>query len=172
MGRRMGCAEGLFSNPGEVMRRRFLLLMALALTGCSLGTGPEDEERLLGFIRGVISAEVQITAPTTVRAGEQFEVAVRTYGLNSCWSMGETEVSAAGASATVSPFDIPGRPTQNTGCHTAIVEFNHTASIRFDTPGTGTVIVRGRDLVQDRTVRIERAVAVAGESPRMRGRSN
>ena len=153
------------------MRRRFLLLMALALTGCSLGTGPEEDDGLLGIIRVVTSAELQIIVPKTVHAGEQFEVTVRTYGLDSCWSMGETEVSAAGASATVSPFDIPGRPTATTGCYAAIVEFNHTASIRFDTPGTGTVIVRGRDLVQDRTVRIERPVAVAGESPRMRGRS-
>ena len=152
------------------MRRRFLPLMALALAGCSLGTGPEEEDRLLGIIHFDTSVELQIIVPSTVRAGEQFEVTVRTYGLNSCWSMGETEVSAAGASATVSPFDIPGRPKGTTGCRPMIVEFNHTASIRFDTPGTGTVIVRGRDVGQE--VRIERAVAVAGESTRMWGGSD
>lgn len=135
------------------------LLVAAMWVGCSDGTGPEGPQPEMGVIQGMVGAEALVTVPTVVKAGEDFQVAVRTYGRNSCWSMYDTQVSRKGSVVTVTPRDL-NEDSLHPGCFSMVVEFDHTATLRFGAPGYRQIVVRGRDSELDLTLDIITDVTV------------
>jgi hypothetical protein len=113
----------------------------------------------------VVGEDPDIQMPATAVAGEEITVRVTTYGLDGCWSPGETAVSVEALTATVRPYDH--EPEGDRICTQAIQEFSHEATLAFDRAGTGRVVVEGRRLEDRAAVSFVREVEVreAGSSP-------
>lgn len=117
-----------------------LLLGLLALMfGCGDVTGPETE-RVRGIIIGIQPDDPYIVAPDTVQAGEPFTVTVRTYGLNTCWRKGETEIDP-GRATVLEPFDIK---VMGADCADEIQQFEHTVTLTFEEEGEALIGILGR----------------------------
>lgn len=138
---------------------RLTCLSALVLAGaCSeSATGGSQSVRELGYIQ-YTELPVEITIPTTVRAGEAFTVRVTTRG-DGCVTADDTEVVTVGTTTTVAPYDLR-TTTPDQGCTRELRSFVHTASLRFDTPGEQTVRVTGRSFPGDAVVEVRRTVTV------------
>lgn len=123
------------------MRLWLLTLSFLAAAaGCDSFLGPA-EQRAVGIIEGLQGDAPAIEIPDTVRAGQDFTVAVQTVWHDGCARKGETAVEFDGASATVTPYDVI---REGAMCTQAVQQFTHTATVRFSQPGTARVHVRGR----------------------------
>jgi hypothetical protein len=126
---------------------------AMALLGACSVLGLDDRERL-GIIWPPGQDHPQVVVPQTAQAGQLFTVTVTTIG-GGCLRMGPTRVRTRGMSAEVRPYDV-----HNGGnvCPTDVQPFEHTATLRFDQPGTATVTFHGRgspEVVITRTVTIQ-----------------
>ena len=126
--------------------------LTLLAAGCGSILGP-DEKRVIGVIGDGSSIEV----PTTVRAGQDFTVTIRTGWRNTCAREDGTEVQLRGASATVTPCD---RVTEGGTCGQAPQQFTHVATLRFSQPGTAVVNIRGRPSSDAPARTIQRTVTV------------
>ena len=124
------------------------------LAACSI-MGLEERERL-GFIWPPAQEHPQVVVPQTAQAGEPFQVTVTTIG-GGCLRMGPTRVRTRGLTAEVRPYDV-----HNGGrvCPTDVQPFEHTATLRFDQPGTATVSFHGRGSPDE--VVITRTVTITG----------
>jgi hypothetical protein len=101
-----------------------------------------------------------IEVPSVVSRGVDFEVAVRTFG-GGCVTQGDTEVSIAGRTAEVRPFDIfVTRLPPNGACTNELRYFPHRATLRFAEAGTAVVHIRGRAQPGDDVIVVERLVQV------------
>lgn len=137
--------------------------LTLTLAACAstpnANEAPREQEgrRVLGVIDHH-GDPVQVEVPAEVARGTDFQVAVVTYG-GGCVSQGDTDVQIDGLSAVVAPFDIdvsgPG-----VFCTMELRQFRHTATLRFDRPGTATIIFRGRRVPEGDVVSVERTVRV------------
>jgi len=94
---------------------------------------------------------------------DEFTVIVRSYGLNSCWAQGTTDVSLDADGAVLKPYDRPPDPSAPTGCWPAVQDFDHTVSLSFASPGVKTIEVWGYDLAARETVRPRFEVTVEGD---------
>ncbi|HYW08566.1 MAG TPA: hypothetical protein VE913_16520 [Longimicrobium sp.] len=136
---------------------RFVVLgLALLTVGCTSVLGP-PEERQVGVVLGLAGGTPAIEAPTTVRAGEDFTVTIRTGWPNGCAREDGTEVEVRGASATITPYD---RMTEGSICTMEVQAFVHTATLRFAQPGTARLLIRGRATRTGGARTIERSVTV------------
>jgi hypothetical protein len=136
--------------------QRFLGLAAAAavLSGCSV-TGPDGGEKP-GIIETRPGSAEQVTVPATAPRGEPFTVTVITHG-GGCLSQGPTRVRIHGTTAEVRPYDVD----NGSDICTADVEmYEHTATLRFDQPGTATVRVHGRQLPGGDAVVVTRTVTI------------
>jgi hypothetical protein len=136
------------------LRHSLFLLGVVALAGCGSNSGAEitgqpivgDEvrrERQLAWIR-FYQDPMLVEIPNVVSRGVDFEVAVRTFG-GGCISQGDTEVSIAGKTAEVRPFDIfVTHIPPNSACTSELRYYLHRATLRFTEAGLATVRVRGR----------------------------
>ncbi len=109
--------------------------------GSDQPTGPGDGEP--ESVRGVIFFEGEAPfaiVPDSVRAGEEFEVTVRTWGSNTGWRLDRTEVDRQGSRAVIRPYNFVG-----TSGGFAIIEIDHSATLRFESSGLKTVIFEGTD---------------------------
>jgi hypothetical protein len=136
--------------------------LALSLIACASTPNeapPQQQEgrRVLGVIDHH-GDPVRVEAPAEVARGTDFQVAVVTYG-GGCVREGDTDVEIDGLRAVVAPFDIdvsgPG-----VFCTMELRQFRHTATLRFDRPGTATIIFRGRRVPEGDVVSVERTVRV------------
>lgn len=140
-----------------LMRARLTAGMIL-LAGCSSIIGSNDTETI-GIIEGLQAGEPEISVPANVTAGEDFTISVVTGWHNGCATRGNTEVRNEGGTARVTPYDVV---TEAPGlmCTQALQRFTHEAVVRFDDPGSATVVIRGRPSRGAPAVSIERAVEV------------
>jgi hypothetical protein len=127
----------------------------MAVAGCQ--TVQNDRVRVIGAIEGYNVDDPRISVPTTARAGQDFEVTVSTYG-SGCHSKGETEVSISGRTATITPYDYTAPP--GTPCTMQLVEFRHTATVRFATMGPAEVVIRGESRTAQGVIDVRRSVSV------------
>jgi hypothetical protein len=151
------------SRRAHIFRAAPVMLVAVALcSGCSSATEPEAE-----IVPGVIApgngivAQV-ISAPDTVRAGEQFTAIVTTFGSSTCTRALTTTAYMGGELADLSVWD-----EQRIGipCTRDISPIPRSVPIRFTNIGAATIRVRGRALTrnaagQDSAVVVERLVIV------------
>lgn len=125
---------------------------AAVLAGCSV-LGPDGGEQ-----PGIIapSSPGAVTVPAAVQRGEPFTVKMITQG-GGCLSKGPTRVRIRGATAEVRPID--GHSGGNV-CPADVQMYEHTATLRFDQPGTATVRIHGRRLPGDEAVVVTRALTI------------
>ena len=139
--------------------RRIALVAALALpAGCdALGPGFNYDVRPSILEAGPEDAP-QVTVPAQVRAGEEFTVAVVTYG-DGCSDRGNTESAAQRARVDVYPFDVYPKG-ENVACTRELRLHRHEVVVRLEQPGTGTVRVHGRRLPGGEAVTATRTLTV------------
>lgn len=117
------------------------------------------EERRIGTIAHY-GDPVHVEVPASAARGESFVVKVRTYG-GGCIAKGDTEVRSEGLSARVTPYDWEVvRLPANTACTADLRLYEHSATLRFDQPGTATVLVQGREKPSGHVLTIERKVVI------------
>lgn len=128
---------------------------AAALAACSI-TGLDGREEL-GIIWPLPEHHPQVVVPQAAQAGEPFTVTVNTQG-GGCLRMGPTRVRTRGMNAEIRPYDVHdgGRV-----CPMDVIPFEHTATVRFDQPGTATLSFHARGTAGAEVV-ITRTVAITG----------
>ncbi len=119
-----------------------LLLPALVLASCSLGTDPFVVQ--VGAIN-----QASIVTPDTVTAGQPFQVSFRTVGADGCWGRERTEVAVSGMTASITPYD---RILTDGGCAPEPVSIDHAASVTLTTPGDGLLRFVGLNSTVERSV--------------------
>ncbi len=140
------------------MKRTLVCMLSLALLGaCSLAT--DGEAREPGIVQSDLLTTPVLVAPSTVSAGQTFQVTVTTLGLSGCYRVGGAEVSYSATQATIRPFDL----IRNTACTGAAVMLPRTVALHFDTPGTLKIVVEGQNdpsAGQTSIARVEQTVTV------------
>lgn len=111
----------------------------------------------MGIIPGLDGDAPGIDVPATVKAGEEFTITIQTAWHDGCARKGSVEVELEGATATVTPFDVV---TRGGLCTQQTQLFAHTATLRFVTPGTVEVTIRGRPSRHAGVTIIRRTVVV------------
>jgi hypothetical protein len=103
--------------------------------------------------------EARVEVPARVNAGADFQVNVTTYG-GGCERQGETEVSVSQGTrmADVTPYDETNVAAEV--CTDILKMFSHTATVRFEQPGTAVVRVHGLRLQDKAPVTVTRTVEV------------
>lgn len=134
------------------MRTLASLAAAALLAGCSV-LGPDGREQ-----PGIIdpSSPATVTVPAAAQRGEPFTVTVITHG-GGCLSQGPTRVRIAGTTADVRPYDVH---SGGNVCPADVQMYEHTATLRFDQPGTATVRVHGRRIPDGDMAVITRTVTI------------
>jgi len=139
-------------------RLSFAPLALLALLGCSDVLGPESTRRpaLIEFPNG---GPVVVEAPTTVKRGTAFLVAINSYG-GSCIGQGPSEVTLEGLTATVAPYQFE-LVDGNSKCTDDLRTYRNVAQLRFDLAGTARILFRGRSQsAGGELITVERTVVV------------
>ncbi|HUP51566.1 MAG TPA: PH domain-containing protein [Longimicrobiales bacterium] len=116
------------------MPRPLLVPALFTLAACGI-LGPD---RVLGSLE----SRSDFSVPDSVRAGEPF-VATLITGGGGCHSKGSTDVFVDGNTALIVPYD---RLRGDDICTTILLRFDHSVTLRFDTPGETRVIARVLDL--------------------------
>jgi hypothetical protein len=108
----------------------------------------------------VDNQDARIVLPARVRAGEEFQVQVTTYG-GGCHRQGRTEVvvSQSARSADLYPRDQLNVAAEV--CTQQLKMFTHSAAVRIDQPGTAQIRVHGLKLQNEEPVTATRTVEVA-----------
>jgi hypothetical protein len=109
-----------------------------ACTGC---TEP-SWNRSLGLIQEGFSPLTSLTAPDTVRARLPFEITVQTFGSGSCTRADGYEVDIAPLWVEVRQYDLTA--PSGTACTLDYHGLPRTVPIRFDSVGTGQIVLVGR----------------------------
>jgi hypothetical protein len=157
----------------EDLMRAWLSLLLPALFACSSATEPtadspaETRELSNGMVQerriGTIvhyRDPVRVEVPESVARGESFVVKVTTYG-GGCIAKGDTEVRTEGFDVRVTPYDWEVvRTPPNTACTDDLRLYQHTATLRFDQPGTIRVTIRGREKPSGQVLTVERKTMV------------
>lgn len=151
------------SNSGQPMRLRTLIPILFLLASCSSPVElahPDEDGRVLGTLEHYRDP-VRIDMPTSVPAGEPFEVKVTTYG-GGCISQGEVEVEVRARRATISPYDHDSSLNlpPNTVCTAALMLFTHEAVLQFEEAGTARVTIRGQRRPSREVISVVRTVEV------------
>ena len=109
----------------------------------SAQAGPNPQERRVAGIVDYYDSGTQgvITAPERVRAGEEFQVTITTFG-GGCERAGEAEVSMAGNTADVEVYDYTVAGPAVT-CTAELKRMPRTVTLSFPTPGEGLIRVTG-----------------------------
>ncbi len=128
--------------------------LSIAAIACQESTAARSE-RSIGFIENEPADRV-ISAPSTVTAGQAFDVTVTTYG-NSCVSAAGADVEIDGITARITPYDF--RRTDQT-CLDYSAPYPRTVQLRFDLSGEGIIRVSGRSHQSSQLVTVQRSVFV------------
>lgn len=105
-----------------------------------------------------------IEAPTTVRAGEPFDVVVWTVGNSACWEAVDMDEETTATEARLVPIDRD-RMTEGLACAAVVVELRHETQLVFEQVGTATIRLEGRKVVGEDfddgdTIELEHTVTV------------
>jgi hypothetical protein len=148
------------------MKLRHVCLAALPfLAACPSITDAGEEstrvvlDRTPGIIQSPYLRSPALVAPASVSAGQTFQATVTTLGFNGCWQADGADLSNGGATLTIHPYDA----VRGEVCTQALVELRRTVDLRFDTPGTATIVVEGRGDPNEPgagTVRVTQTVTV------------
>lgn len=85
--------------------------------------------------------ERDVVIPDSATAGTPFRVTIATQG-DGCFRGGRTSVVQTGARVEIEPMDyIPTPPPEN--CNSIERRFQHHVDLRYEQPGSVTVMVRG-----------------------------
>ena len=118
-------------------------------------------ELLDGSPTGYQMAQVALELPDTVIAGEEFRIVVRTYGPDSCWSAGNTDVARSPSKISLIAYD---EKASEGYCLMAPVQLERTIRAAFSEQGLQTVELTGLRLYpgesRSDTVTIARVVVV------------
>jgi hypothetical protein len=118
--------------------RATLLAAACVLAACANVAGPAGERRA-GIIQSRYLRAPALTAPDTVTAGTPFLATVTTFGFSGCWTEDRTEVTALASEAVIRPFDR----VSDGPCTQMTVTLPRSVQLRFDQPGTASIVVQG-----------------------------
>lgn len=123
------------------MRKSLIGISSLTLLGCTvLSPGDVRELGILAFGEG---DTLVVTLPDTVRVGTPFNVRFHTRGPSGCYYAGETDLDLFGRKAVLRPYDY--HPADAV-CPGVVLDLEHTAVVRFDSPGAGVIEIQGRRL--------------------------
>ena len=89
-----------------------------------------------------------ITAPATVRVGEDFQITITTSG-GGCERAGDTGVLITENSATVMVYDFTTATRPGVACTMIFKQMPHVVSLRFTRPGEAVIQVWGRRIGKD-----------------------
>jgi hypothetical protein len=118
--------------------RATLLAAAFACAACANLAGPGGDRRP-GIIESRYLHAPVLTAPDSVTAGTPFQVTVTTLGFSGCWTEDRTDVTSLAGEAVVRPYDR----VREGPCTQALVNLPHSVQLRFDQPGTASIVVQG-----------------------------
>jgi hypothetical protein len=121
------------------MKHRATLLAATCvLAACGNVAGPAGQRRA-GIIESRYLRVPVLTAPDTVTAGTPFLVTVTTFGFSGCWTDDRTDVAAFATQAVIRPYDR----VRDGACTQMTVTLPRSVQLRFDQPGTASIVVQG-----------------------------
>jgi hypothetical protein len=121
------------------MKHRATLVAATVFfTACANPAG-SDGARRAGIIESRYLNTAVITAPDSVTAGIAFPVTVTTFGFSGCWTDDGTDVTALASQVVIRPYDR----VRDGACTQMTVKLPRTVQLRFDQPGTATIVVQG-----------------------------
>jgi hypothetical protein len=132
---------------------RHLALTATLLTLASCTTEP-GRERVVGLIDTTPSAQA-LTAPDTVSVDVPVSVTVVTWG-SACRSADGATVRVTNLLADITPYDR--LPPAGTNCIQIVLPLPRAVSLRWATPGQGTIRLHGR--YGSESVILERSITV------------
>jgi hypothetical protein len=112
--------------------------------------------RVVGMIDSGGVAPGPLVLPTVVHAGVLFEATIATYGGSGCIHPDQSQVQSGVSSADITPYD---RIAVSPPCLPDWYRYSRTVQLRFDTPGSATVTLRGRgfgsqELTLQRTITV------------------
>ena len=111
--------------------------------------GASDEARMPGIIDFHNDGKTGVfTAPETVKAREEFEVTISTFG-GGCEREGDTFVVVTSAGASVMVYDFTTATSPEVVCTQELKRLNHTVTLRFAEPGEMLIRVWGRRVGPD-----------------------
>jgi hypothetical protein len=111
------------------------------LAGCGDTTAPLPGSNA-ALIQPAFSSVPLFRVVGEARAGQPFDVAINTYGLNSCWAKARTEVEP-GALVIITPYNREQTPPA-TGCFLSIQRIEHVVTLSYPTAGEKPLLIRGR----------------------------
>jgi hypothetical protein len=143
------------------MRHRAALIATAFVLGACTNTAGIDQIRQPGIIESRYLHVPVLTAPDSVTAGTPFNITVSTFGFSGCWTMDGTEVNTQAREALIQPYDLV-REGERVACLQMPVILPRTVQLRFDEPGTATIVVQGvrNDGDQSQPTQIERTIVV------------
>jgi hypothetical protein len=113
---------------------RLVLVIAVVLLSCA------DDNAVVQLGRLDIQGLTHITVPGSVRAAENFDIEIQTYG-TSCYAAASTDVALTTQGATVTVYDrVPlGR------CTADLSPIEHHTTLSFSAVGAKVITVHGAD---------------------------
>jgi hypothetical protein len=113
----------------------------LLLAGCADTTAPVPGSHA-ALIQPSFSSVPLFRVVGEARAGQPFDVAINTFGLNSCWAKVRTDVEP-GALLIITPYNREQqRPA--TGCFSSLQRIEHVVTLSYRTAGEKPLLIRGR----------------------------
>ncbi len=108
-----------------------------------------SEARILGVIDySDERTKSVITAPASVRSGEDFQLTITTSG-GGCERAGDLGVVMSEAGATIMVYDFTTATRPGIACTAIFKQFPHTVTLRFNKPGEAVIRVWGRRMGGD-----------------------
>jgi hypothetical protein len=129
------------------MKHRAILLAATCVFGGCASLAGFDGARRGGIIESRELHAPVLTAPDSVTAGTEFQVSVTTLGYSG-WTADRTDVSTRAGQAVIRPY----YRVHDSGCIPLLLTLTRSVRLRFDEPGTATIVVQG---LRDDGARVE-----------------
>ena len=124
-------------------------VLAVLLSPAAAQRGATQEARIPGLINMAPEARREvISAPSSVAAGETFEITVTTSG-GGCERQGEASVVLGQSEANVMIYDHTVATLPNVACTMIYKTMPHTAKLKFTKSGEGLIRVWGRRVGAD-----------------------
>jgi hypothetical protein len=129
----------------------YLILAAHPPPAVDESPGPRNNEEavILGIIDyGEERSKDVVTAPSSVRVGEDFKITITTFG-GGCEREGTTSTIRTATGASVMVYDITAATRPGVICAAVIKRMPHSLTLRFERPGQALIRVWGRRVGPD-----------------------
>lgn len=131
--------------------RTLTLTAGTASVACAWIAGTSSaasqEARVLGNL-DFHGTQEPVKAPTSVRAGEEFQVTITTFG-GGCERKGDEGVLLTETGATVMVYDFTQATRPGVPCTDILKQLTHTVTLRFTQPGQAVIQIWGRRVGPD-----------------------